>query len=134
MAILLDHLIVPARDREAGAAFLAKLLDRPTADAFGFFSAVYVSDTLTIDFANVEPGTSIDPHHYCFHVRDEEFDAIHRRIVGQGLAYQSSPHGPVDNKISTANGGKNLYWSDTDGHCWEILTVSYARPAAGVVV
>ena len=31
-------------------------------------------------------------------------------------------------RINTRLGGKNLYWQDADGHLWEILTVSYARP------
>jgi hypothetical protein len=30
-------------------------------------------------------------------------------------------------QINRRLGGKNLYWQDTDGHLWEILTVSYAR-------
>ncbi len=33
-------------------------------------------------------------------------------------------------QINTRGGGKNLYWSDADGHNWEMLTVSYARPAS----
>jgi hypothetical protein len=24
-------------------------------------------------------------------------------------------------------GGRNFYWTDRDGHNWEVLTVSYAR-------
>jgi hypothetical protein len=24
-------------------------------------------------------------------------------------------------------GGRNFYWNDSDGHIWEVLTVSYAR-------
>ena len=31
-------------------------------------------------------------------------------------------------QINTRLGGKNVYWQDADGHLWEILTVSYARP------
>jgi hypothetical protein len=30
-------------------------------------------------------------------------------------------------QINRRLGGKNLYWTDSDGHIWEILTVSYAR-------
>ncbi len=35
-------------------------------------------------------------------------------------------------QINTRAGGKNLYWFDPDGHNWEILTVSYAKPAAAI--
>jgi hypothetical protein len=31
-------------------------------------------------------------------------------------------------QINRRLGGKNVYWQDADGHLWEILTVSYARP------
>lgn len=121
----LDHLIVPSHQRHASATQLAGLLGvRTEPDAMGMFSAVHVSDALTIDFGESE---SFDVHHYCFMVSDEEFDAIHERIIEQAIPYRSSPHGPMDMKIDTSLGGKILYWFDVDGHNWEILTVSYAR-------
>lgn len=51
------------------------------------------------------------------------------RLQNRKVPYRSSPHGPMDMQINTDNGGRNLYWFDPDGHNWEILTVSYARPA-----
>ena len=125
MAIL-DHLIVPSRDRKESAKLLAELLDVTFGESFGIFSGVYVNDTLTIDFVHAD---KFDVHHYCFSVADEEFDAILARLKEKGIPYRSSPHGPIDMQINTDNGGKNLYWFDQDGHNWEILTVSYARPA-----
>ncbi len=35
--------------------------------------------------------------------------------------------GPVDMKVDPQYG--NVYWNEPDGHQWEMLTVSYARPA-----
>jgi hypothetical protein len=29
--------------------------------------------------------------------------------------------------VNDAFGGSLVYWSEPDGHAWEILTVSYAR-------
>jgi hypothetical protein len=69
-------------------------------------------------------------HHYCFQVDDPTFDAIHQRLVAANVPFRSSPHGEMDNAISTWGGGKNLYWFCPDGHNWEILTVSYARAGA----
>jgi hypothetical protein len=129
MPILLDHLIVPSRDKNAGARFLAELLDVPWEETDDYFTPVYVNGTLTFDFAN---GSDFQSLHFCFHVSEADFDAIYSRILERGVAYQSSPFGGVDMKINTANGGKNLYWSDSDGHFWEILTVSYARPMTPV--
>jgi hypothetical protein len=45
-----------------------------------------------------------------------------------GIAYRSQPNGPDDGRINTRLGGRNIYWNDANGHVWEILTVSYARP------
>jgi hypothetical protein len=36
--------------------------------------------------------------------------------------------GEPDYKISTRLGGKGVYFMEPDGHTWELLTVSYARP------
>jgi hypothetical protein len=119
----LDHLIVPSHDRKTSAE-LANLLGVKIGESFGVFSAVYVNDTLTIDFMDAD---EFDVHHYCFSVTDEEFETILARLREKKIPYRSSPHGPMDMKINTDNGGKNL-WFDADGHNWEVLTVSYARP------
>jgi catechol 2,3-dioxygenase-like lactoylglutathione lyase family enzyme len=124
MAIHLDHMIVPVRDKHAAAKRLAALLDVPSAESLGEFVAVFVNDGLTLDFAQRE---SFETHHICFRVSDAEFDAIFGRIKRAGIAYRSRPHGDNDFTINTRLGGKNLYWQDSDGHLWEILTVSYAR-------
>jgi len=126
MAIQLDHLIVPSRDPIASARSLADLLDVPWQESQGPFTPVYVNDALTLDFAD---RTQAESHHYCFRVSDDEFDAIFGRIKAAGIGYRSRPHGEDDMQINTRLGGRNLYWQDDDGHLWEILTISYARPA-----
>ena len=130
MAIQLDHLIVPSRNRLEGAKFLAHLLDVPWAESQGSFTPVYVNENLTLDFADRDP---FERHHYCFRVGDAEFDAIFGRIRAAGITYRSRPRGDNDMQINTRLGGRNLYWEDADGHLWEILTVSYARPESAPV-
>ena len=58
------------------------------------------------------------------------FDTILGRIRSAGLAYRSLPHGPDDHRVNAAFGGQLVYWSEPDGHVWELLTVSYERQAA----
>ena len=127
MAIRLDHLIVPSKDRVAAARQLGTLLGVAWAEqaAVGPFSPVYVSNELTIDFDQWTD--EIPKHHYCFRVSEAEFEAILSRIKAAGLAYRSLPHGPHDYKINPAFGGNLIYWSEPDGHVWELLTVSYER-------
>ncbi len=127
MAIHLDHLIVPAQDRVAAARQLAALLGVPWAaqGAVGPFSPVYVSDDLTLDF---DQWTAPIPQlHYCFRVSAAEFEAILGRIQSAGIAYRSLPHGPDDHQVNPAFGGRLIYWSEPDGHVWELLTASYER-------
>jgi hypothetical protein len=126
MTVQLDHLIVPSRDQVAGAKRLAELLGVRWAEkSIGPFSAVYVNDGLTMDFINSdEPALPI--HHYCFRVTQAEFDAILARIQAAGIPYRSEVHGPVNMQVSQEYG--NVYWNEPDGHYWEMLTASYARP------
>jgi len=123
----LDHLLVPAKNRVAAARLIAHLLGVPWAEqgAVGPFSPVYVNAGLTLDFDQWnEPVPKL---HYAFLVTQPEFDAILGRIKAAGLAYRSSPVGADDFKINSAFGGNLVYWSEPDGHAWEILTVSYER-------
>jgi catechol 2,3-dioxygenase-like lactoylglutathione lyase family enzyme len=126
MSIELDHTIVPSRDRRAAAELLATLLGVPWAESgTGPFSPVYVSESLTLDFDQADGPFPVQ--HYCFRVSEAEFDGILARIRARGIAYRSTPHGPVDKKVNTQHGGRIVYWSEPDGHVWEMLTVSYAR-------
>jgi catechol 2,3-dioxygenase-like lactoylglutathione lyase family enzyme len=131
MAIQLDHVIVPSRQRVASAKLLAELLGVAWEASRGEFTPVYVSDSLTLDFADRE---QFQRYHLCFRVSDQDFDTIFGRIQSAGLAYRSQPRGQNDMLINRRLGGKNVYWEDGDGHLWELLTVSYARADSPVAV
>lgn len=128
MPVNLDHLLVPSRNRIAAARQLAELLGVPWAEqgSAGPFSPVYVNEGLTLDFD--EWTEAVPQLHYCFRVSPEEFDTILARIKAAGIAFRSLPQGPDDGKINPAFGGSLVYWSEPDGHVWELLTVSYERP------
>jgi catechol 2,3-dioxygenase-like lactoylglutathione lyase family enzyme len=132
VAIHLDHVMVPCRNRAASAKLLADLLGVPWAETgVGPFSPVYMNDGLTLDFD--ETDEPFPTQHCCFRVGQEEFDAILGRIRAAGIPYRSTPHGPVDMQVNTQHGGSIVYWNQPDGHVWEVLTVGYARqsrPAA----
>jgi catechol 2,3-dioxygenase-like lactoylglutathione lyase family enzyme len=129
MAVQLDHVIVPSRDRQAGAEFLATILGVPweRTTAVGPFSPVYVNDGLTFDFAQADGPFPL--LHYCFRVSETDFDAILARLQAKRIPYRSKPMGPADMTIDTHHGGRGVYWNEPEGHVWEALTVSYARQA-----
>jgi uncharacterized glyoxalase superfamily protein PhnB len=62
-------------------------------------------------------------------VSEERFDAILARLRAAGIGVRSDVGGPVDGQINTRFGGRMVYWNEPEGHQWEMLTVSYARPA-----
>jgi catechol 2,3-dioxygenase-like lactoylglutathione lyase family enzyme len=127
--IELDHTIVPARDAAAGARQLAELLDVPWGPAAaGPFTAVYVNDGLTLDF--ISTGEAFPTYHFCFRLDDAGFDQVLARLQAADVPYRSSVRGPPDGRIGTYGGGRNVYWNVPEGHQWEMLTVSYARPPA----
>jgi hypothetical protein len=150
MTIQLDHLLVPSKDKNAAAKLLGEILgvrwepsgEGPATDLYqpiplgasdfdtlqyrASRASVYITDSLTIDFIDA-PG-EVPIHHYCFRVSDSEFDAIQARITKAGVNWSANPYGELDHKINTRLGGKGLYFMEPDGHAWEILTVSYARP------
>jgi catechol 2,3-dioxygenase-like lactoylglutathione lyase family enzyme len=129
MPIELDHVIVSARDQRASARCLAELLGVPWAAAgLGPFSAVYLNEGLTLDF--IDDATEFPIQHLCFRVGENEFDSILQRIKAAGIPFRSSVRGRNDMQINTEYGGRMVYWNQPDGHQWEMLTVSYARPPA----
>ncbi len=129
MPAVLDHLLVPARDRRAAAERLAAILGVPwyAQAAVGPFSAVYESDELTLDFDEVAPGDAVPALHFAFRVSDAEFDALLARLQALGIAWRSTPMGADDSQVNTHGGGRLVYWREPDGHAWEALTRSYAR-------
>lgn len=129
MTIQLDHFIVPTRDQVASAKRLASILGVEWAErGVGPFSPVYLNDGCTLDFQTT--GEDFPIHHFAFRVTDSEFDAILGRLRAQGIPFRGSVHGPMDDKVGEFMGGRLVYWTEPDGHFWEILTVSYARPGA----
>jgi catechol 2,3-dioxygenase-like lactoylglutathione lyase family enzyme len=131
MATTLDHVMVLSHNKVEAGEFLARILNAPCGEAnVGPFFAVYINDSLTIDFDEVAGPYPIQ--HLCFRVADAEFDGVLERIKMAGIAFRSMPNGPDDRTINTHMGGRILYWTAPDGHIWEVLTKSYARQATGV--
>ena len=121
MAIVLDHTIVPSRDKETGARFFARIFGLTYDGPMGHFAPVKVNDGLTLDFDDRE---GFESHHYAFHVSEEDFNAIFGRVKGEGISYGSGPFSQEDMDINHRKGGRGVYFKDPDGHVLELLTRS----------
>jgi catechol 2,3-dioxygenase-like lactoylglutathione lyase family enzyme len=120
MTILLNHTIVPARDKLASARFFADMFGLAFDGKADHFAPVKVNDTLTLLLSDEE---QFEHHHYAFHVSDAEFDAIFGRVKRAGLAYGSTPWSMQDGKLNDWNGGRGVYFRDPNGHVLELMTV-----------
>jgi catechol 2,3-dioxygenase-like lactoylglutathione lyase family enzyme len=121
MAIVLDHTIVPAKDKVASAQFFAEIFDLTVKPDQGYFAQVEVNQSLTFDFA-AEPKPR--RHHYAFYISDAEFEAIFGRVKARGLPYGSSPYDHRNGQIYTRRGGRGFYFEDPNGHLLEVMTVA----------
>jgi extradiol dioxygenase family protein len=123
MSIALNHTIVLAHDKHASAQFLVDILGLPQPTTYGPFVVVQVDNEVSLDFADDHGAPH--PQHYAFLVGEDEFDAIHARIVERGITYWADPFHRQEGVINTNDGGRGLYWDDPNGHNLEILTVPY---------
>jgi catechol 2,3-dioxygenase-like lactoylglutathione lyase family enzyme len=121
MPIGLDHTIIPSKDQEAGARFMAKIFGLEYNGKWGHFSPVKVND-LSLDWDDRE---EFEPHHYAFLVTDQEFDEILGRVQSEGIPYGSGPRSQDDMQINHLHTGRGFYFRDADGHSWEMITHTY---------
>jgi catechol 2,3-dioxygenase-like lactoylglutathione lyase family enzyme len=120
MAIILNHTIVPAHDKEASAQFFAHIFGLTYEKSGGYFAPVRVNETLTLDFD--DDVDRFDTHHYAFHVSDPEFDAIFKRVQEAGIPFGSEPWNPENRQLNDWNGGRGVYFRDPNGHLLELMT------------
>jgi extradiol dioxygenase family protein len=123
MAVLLNHTIVPATDRDETAAFLVDVLGLEPAPVYGPFRVVSLANDVSLDV--VQTDGPVPVQHYAFLVSEDEFDRIWERIKDRGLTYWADPYHRQEGRINTNDGGRGLYWLDPNGHNLEIITVPY---------
>jgi catechol 2,3-dioxygenase-like lactoylglutathione lyase family enzyme len=120
MPVELNHTIVPARDPQAAARFLAGVLGVPVDPPVAHFTPVTLSNQVTLDY---DQSDDFQAHHYAFLLGDEEFDAAFGRIQEQGITYYADPGCQQAGQIYRSGGGRRgTYFRDPGGHLMEILT------------
>ena len=118
----LNHIIVPARDKDTSAAFLADILGVEVQPQWGPFRPVQTSNGVTLDFVDSK---DVRTQHYAFLVSDEEFDASFARLQKAGITYYADPHKNGRGEINHLWGGRGVYFDDPDGHLLELITKPY---------
>ena len=119
MAIVLDHTIVPARNKVESAEFFTRIFGLKAELPVGHFAPVKLNDTLTLDFDDRE---QFESHHYAFHVTDQDFDSIFERVKAEGIPYGSQPSAQDNMQLNDRRDGRGFYFKDPNGHSLELLT------------
>jgi catechol 2,3-dioxygenase-like lactoylglutathione lyase family enzyme len=125
MPIELNHTIVAARDRRAGARFVAEVLGLPEPISFGPFMVVELDNGVSLDFADAD---EVVGQHYAFLISEVDFDAVVARLREHAIETFADP-GHRKAGHNTNDGGRGLYFSSPDGHNLEVLTRPYGSGA-----
>ncbi|MCX4792670.1 hypothetical protein OG497_00100 [Streptomyces sp. NBC_01242] len=84
----LNHTIVPARDPQASAQFLAEILGLSVEPPVAHFTPVTLANQVSLDYDQLD---DFEPHHYAFMVSEQEFDAALARIQHGGITRYGDP-------------------------------------------
>ncbi len=104
MAVQLNHTIVPVRDKQASADFLAEILGLDAPKPFGPFLCVETANGVSLDY---DDRSAPEQHHYAFLVTEEEFDAIFTRVTERGLTYWAD-RATARRTVSTTTGAASI--------------------------
>ncbi len=120
----LNHIIIPAKDKDASATFLADILGVEAGPQWGPFRPVQTSNGVTLDFVDSK---DVRTQHYAFLVDDAEFDAGFAKIKVQGVPYFADPQRQQPGTINRHWGGRGVYFEDPNGHLLELITKPYGE-------
>jgi catechol 2,3-dioxygenase-like lactoylglutathione lyase family enzyme len=118
----LNHIIIPAKDKDASAKFLAGILGTEARPQWGPFRPVQTSNGVTLDFVDSQ---DVRTQHYAFLVTDAEFDSAFQRIKKARLTYWAGPHKEGPGEINRHWAGRGVYFEDPNGHLLELITKPY---------
>jgi len=118
----LNHIIIPARDKQASAQFLADILGVTPGAQWGPFIPVRTANGVTLDFVDSK---DVRTQHYAFLVNDQEFDWGLARLQKDGVKIYAGPHKELPGEINHHDGGRGVYFEDPDGHLLELITTPY---------
>ena len=119
----LDHTVIPVKDKEATSQLMARVMGWEFLGIRGYQGHVRVNDSLVVRFDDKDADSEPRPHHFAFHVGEEEFDAILERLVAEGLQYGTSTR-DMNMQTNELNGGRRTFFKDPNGHSFELMTAA----------
>ncbi len=130
MAIELNHTVVGAVHAETSARWLAEMLGLEEPRPAGFFWQVRLANGVDLDFASVPGGEAVVPQHYAFLIGEDDFDAVHGRLLLGDHDIWADPRQRYPGQINHHDGGRGVYFLSNDGHYLEVITRPYGSGEA----
>jgi catechol 2,3-dioxygenase-like lactoylglutathione lyase family enzyme len=124
----LNHIIVPASDKQASARFLAGILGVEPGPQWGPFVPVQTANGVTLDFVD---SSDLRTQHYAFLVDEHEFDAALAHMKKSSVPYFADHDHSGPGEINRRYGGRGVYFDDPDGHLLELITRPYGNTPEG---
>jgi catechol 2,3-dioxygenase-like lactoylglutathione lyase family enzyme len=121
MPVVIDHQVIPARDKDESASFLARVMGLQRGEGRGHFAPVRLDDGTILDF---ETRPEVQRLHFAFRVTEAEFDAIVARLQTDGVPY-GSLGSTYNGQVNTRRAGRGVYFPDPAGHSLEVITQPY---------
>jgi catechol 2,3-dioxygenase-like lactoylglutathione lyase family enzyme len=122
MSVLLNHIIVYAKDKRASARFLADVLGLTPERDWGGFVPLKIGNGVTLDFAESD---NVRQQHCAFLVSEAEFDAALERVRRADIRFCAEFDGSGEGEINHLYGGRGFYFRDPNGHLFELITRPY---------
>lgn len=117
--IVLDHHIVPSRERDRSARWLSEILGLPAPRRNGPFAAIELGAT-SLFFAGWDE--EVPSQHYAFAVDTDEFDRLVDRLLDAGIEHWAEHDGSGRATVRRDHDGNGVYFRSPDGHLLEVLT------------
>ncbi|MET0663500.1 MAG: VOC family protein [Ilumatobacteraceae bacterium] len=118
--IILDHHIVPSRERDDSARWLSDILGLPAPRREGPFAAIDLGGATSLFFAGWEQ--EVPSQHYAFAVGEGEFDRIVERLTHENIDHWADHDGSRPATVRRDRHGSGVYFRSPDGHLLEVLT------------
>jgi catechol 2,3-dioxygenase-like lactoylglutathione lyase family enzyme len=118
VAVEVNHIVIPAKDKRATAELLADVLGLEVEGCFGEFVRIRGSNGLTLDFSK---SIACWAFQCAFLVNDSEFDAALSRINSGSINFYAEFDRTGFGEINWGDGSRCIYFDDPDGHLFELI-------------
>ncbi len=120
MAVALDHMSVPTKDKVGTAEFFGRIFGVQYEGPRRDFAPIKLSDGLTLNFEQWE---DCPHHHYAFRVTNDEFESVLQRVRSNAVPFGDTTANK-NSEVYDRNGLRGFYFEDPNGHGLEIITPS----------